>query len=118
MVRHVIKLGLLAAIVFASGRARAQAYIPTAGGICQEPDFYDGRPGGVEPPFSYDGYLPHGYIDGLLVHITHISRYDGDWPDEDEDWNFILRPIDKKACPDGQQMMGRDCERARAPYVD
>jgi hypothetical protein len=115
LTRSVLLFGTLAAVTaLAPVAASAQVYLPTAGGICTEPDFYDGRPGG----FGYNGYLPHGYIDGLLVHVVHTSRYDGDWPDEDEDWNFILRPVDKAACPDGQRMMGRDCKRARELYVD
>lgn len=112
----VIKLGLAAAIVLASTVAFAQVYLPTAPGLCIEPDWYDGRP---DPEsILFWGYNAHGYIDGLLVHVTHESRYSGDWPDEDEDWNFILRPIDSKTCPDGQQMMGRDCKRARELYID
>lgn len=100
-------------------RARAQAYIPTAPGLCDEGSIYDGRPGGVVPFLGiYNGYNAHGYIDGLLVHVVHEARYSGTWPDRDEDWNFYVRPIDKKTCPDGQQMMGRDCKRARQLYVD
>ncbi|MFN2596743.1 MAG: hypothetical protein ABR563_06100 [Pyrinomonadaceae bacterium] len=103
---------LSALIGLASCTARLSAQVldplpPLSKGDCPGPDFF--WPG--------HGYVPLGSIhDGIVVTIVHVFRYSGG--DNDQDWNFVIRPVDKAGCPDGKKMFGRDCAAERKNFLN
>lgn len=107
MRKVVLSIGVALAAGFCARPSVAQVIDPLPPSDCPGPDFF--WPG--------HGYVPLGSVhDGLVVSIHEAFRYSGG--DNDQDWNFVIRPIDRATCPDGQELFGRDCAQQRQQFID